>query len=105
MSIEPWGRRLRSLEVMQDPEQSQRDELPESFDSLQELQDFWDTHSSADYEDCMEDIELQVDLAPSKFYCAVEKQLLGRVRAVARQQGISAESLLQQWIKEKLAVA
>jgi hypothetical protein len=79
--------------------------LPESFGTLEELQDFWDSHSSADYEDCMDDVEAQVDLVPAKFYCAVEKELLNRVRAVAHRQGVSTESLLRQWIEEKLAAA
>jgi len=33
----------------------QRDPLPENFDSLEEFWAFWDTHSTADYEDLMED--------------------------------------------------
>ena len=28
-----------------------REEIPESFDSLEEAGEFWDTHSAADYED------------------------------------------------------
>ncbi len=33
--------------------QTNRDPLPESFDSLDEAGAFWDTHSSADYGDLM----------------------------------------------------
>ena len=33
----------------------QRDPLPENFRSLEEFWTFWDSHSTADYEDFMED--------------------------------------------------
>lgn len=35
----------------------QRDPMPDNFDSLEEFWAFWDTHSTADYEDLMEDVE------------------------------------------------
>jgi len=33
--------------------------LPESFDSLVAFWEFWDSHSSADYEDLMEPVEVE----------------------------------------------
>lgn len=33
----------------------QRDPLPDNFDSLGEFEAFWDAHSTADYEDLMEE--------------------------------------------------
>lgn len=36
----------------------QRDPLPENFYSLEEFWAFWDTHSTADYEDLIEDVEV-----------------------------------------------
>jgi len=38
-------------------ELGQRDPLPENFDTLEEFWTFWDTHSSADYEDMLEPVE------------------------------------------------
>ena len=38
-----------------------RDPLPESFDSISAAGDFWDNHDSADYEDLMEDVQLNVN--------------------------------------------
>jgi hypothetical protein len=37
-----------------------RDPLPENFRSLEEFWTFWDTHSTADYEDFMEDVDMDV---------------------------------------------
>jgi len=52
-----------------------RDPLPENFKSLEEFWEFWDTHSSAAYEDLMEDVDVQVDLSRSKRYFPVGKIL------------------------------
>ncbi len=79
-----------------------KDVLPEDFQTLEELSDFWDTHSSADYEDVMEPVEAQIDLSSSKVYCPVAKDLLRQVRRQARQQGVSTETLINLWLQEKL---
>ncbi len=79
--------------------------LPENFDSLEELWGFWDTHSSADYEDLMEPVEVEIELTSSKMYCAIAKDLLFEVRTQARQQGVSTETLINLWLQEKLSVS
>jgi len=87
---------------MQDKELPSRDVLPQDFSTLQELQEFWDTHSSADYEDAMEPVGVEIDLSSSRVYCPVEKDLLRKVRAQARRQGVSTETLINLWLQEKL---
>ncbi len=78
-----------------------KDVLPDDFQTVEELSDFWDTHSSADYEDDMEPVEAQIDLSSSKVYCPVAKDLLRRVR----QQGVSTETLINLWLQEKLGAS
>jgi hypothetical protein len=39
-----------------------RDPLPDNFRSLEEFWTFWDTHSTADYEDLMEDVQVEVNI-------------------------------------------
>jgi hypothetical protein len=53
---------------------TQRGQLPEDFGSLEEFLAFWDTHSTADYEDQMEDVD--IGIRSSKVYCAAAKDLL-----------------------------
>jgi hypothetical protein len=53
-----------------------RDPLPEDFHTLEAFWAFWDTHSTADYEDTMEIVEARVDLHSSKTYCAVAKDIM-----------------------------
>ena len=82
-----------------------RELLPENFESLEEFQEFWDTHSSADYEDLMEDVEVDIDIRSSRVYCAVAKDLLAQLRTQARRQGVSTETLINLWLREKVTEA
>jgi hypothetical protein len=82
-----------------------RDVLPADFSTLDELWSFWDTHSSADYEDAMEPVEVDIDLSSSRVYCPVAKDLLREVRSRARQQGVSTETLINLWLQERLCAA
>ncbi len=82
-----------------------REPLPENFESIEAFQEFWDTHSSADYEESMEEVEVEIDLRSSQVYCAVAKDLLTQLRAQARRQGVSTETLVNLWLREKAAEA
>jgi len=80
---------------------SPRDPVPEGFGSLEELWSFWDTHSTADYEDLMEDVEVRADIRSSRVYCAVAKDIVARVRTEASRQGVSTETLVNLWLRER----
>ena len=90
---------------MRDKGSATRNTLPENFGTLEELWEFWDTHSSADYEDDMEPIEVEIDLSSSKVYCPVAKDLLRQVRQQAHQQGVSTETLINLWLQERLCAS
>ena len=86
-------------------EAPQGDPLPKDFASLEEFWAFWDTHSTADYEDLMEDVDVRIDLRSSKIYCAVAKDLIAQLRTQARQQGVSTDTLINLWLREKVTEA
>jgi len=90
---------------MSDEESMARDMLPENFDTVEELWSFWDTHSSADYEDIMESVEVEVDLTTSRVYCPVAKDLVRQVRSRARLQVVYTETLINIWLQEKLCAS
>ena len=90
---------------MQDKKQMPKDMLPEDFATIEAFWSFWDTHSSADYEDIMESVEVEIDLSSSKTYCPVAKDLLREVRSRARQQGVSTETLVNLWLQERICAS
>jgi len=93
----------RSAEVMVENKKVEKDVLPENFDSVEELWEFWDTHSSADYEDEMDLVEFEIQLESNKTYLPIAKDLYPKLRVKARAQGISLETLVNLWLQEKLA--
>ncbi len=46
-----------------------RDPLADNYDSMESFWKFWDTHSSADYEDEMETVGAEIAIDSRKTYC------------------------------------
>ena len=55
----------------------QRDPIPETFASIEEAAEFWDSHSTADYEDLMHDVHFDVDIKRRTFLVSIECALAG----------------------------
>lgn len=71
--------------------------------SYREIGEFWDTHDLGEYWEQTEPAEFEVDIRSSTIYYPVEANLAARLRSLAEQRGISAETLLNLWIQEKIA--
>jgi hypothetical protein len=81
----------------------QADPIPEDFGSLAAAADFWDTHDLADYVDQSREVDAEVDIQRRAFLTALEPALAKRVSAYAQEQGVSAETLINLWLSEKLS--
>jgi hypothetical protein len=73
--------------------------------SYQEMGEFWDTHEVTDYWDQTEAVEFEVDIQSEVRYCALEKTLAAKVSEIAWQKGISVETLVNLWVREKVEEA
>ncbi len=71
--------------------------------SYQEIGEFWDTRNLSDYWEQTEPAEFSVDIRSSAIYYPVESNLAARLKSVAGQRGVSAETLLNLWLQEKMA--
>lgn len=81
----------------------EQDPLPEEFTSLAEAGEFWDTHSTAAYEDMMQDVAFEVNLTEKPiYYFAVAKNIVAELQTIAQQQGVSTQTLINLWLQEKL---
>ena len=89
---------------MEKNKKKKRDPLPDEFQSLEEAGEFWDTHSSADYEQYMQPAEFEVDLKRRSTEVRISDELLRGVRKIARKQGLATETLVNLWLQEKVAV-
>jgi hypothetical protein len=88
---------------MDNQQPQERDPLPDSFASLAEAADFWDTHSTADYDDFMEDVSFEIALTGRPtYYFAVAKDIAIALHEAAQKQGVSTQTLVNLWLQEKL---
>ena len=84
-----------------------RDELPEEFSSEEEASEFWDTHSIADYEECLEpvDVDVDVDLQRRHFEIEVDEDTFLALTARAKETHRSVRGLARQILSDSLASA
>lgn len=68
--------------------------------TLKEQAEFWDTHDSAKYP--AEWVEFEVDIHARQHYVAIEPEMLTEIRHAAHARGLSAESLINLWLQERL---
>jgi hypothetical protein len=71
--------------------------------SYKEIGEFWDTHDVTDFWEQTKPVEFEVDLESDIRLVALEPDLATKVHEVAWQKGITLETLLNLWVREKLA--
>lgn len=69
--------------------------------SLEEVAEFWDTHSLADYEDQTQEVEFDVR-ATRKRKVSLDPEVYEQIEAQAVTKGIQAETLVNLWLSERL---
>jgi hypothetical protein len=82
--------------------------LPEEFKSIDEIRNFWDTHSSADYWDDMEDVDLQLSpalqakLELKKLYRLLNfsSKQIEAIETKAKIENTNSKQLISKWILE-----
>ena len=72
------------------------------FKTVEEAAVFWDTHSTADYWDEMEDVDVKIELKDENEYIKIDQQLLQQIQMVAHAKKVSSRQLVTEWLREKL---
>lgn len=76
--------------------------IPE-FKSYEEMGEFWDTHSLADYWDQTEPAEFAIsEQVRRRYIIRIDRDLLNRVQRIARVRGVSTESLINLLLEQRL---
>lgn len=70
--------------------------------SYMDIGEFWDKHDLADYWDRTEPAEFEVGILSEMTYYALDRKLSEEVRSLAKKRGVSADTLLNLWVQEKL---
>ncbi|RJQ72187.1 MAG: hypothetical protein C4519_18930 [Desulfobacteraceae bacterium] len=71
-------------------------------DSYKKIGEFWDDHDLADFWDRTKEVSFEVDIESEATYYAVEKNLSAEIQALAHKRGVTADTLLNLWVQEKL---
>ena len=69
--------------------------------SIEEIAEFWDTHSIADYEDQIHEVEAEVSNVVRNRVSLIP-EVHARVKEAARKQRVSPETLVNTWLAERL---
>ena len=69
--------------------------------TLEELSDFWDEHSLADFWDQTHEVEFELR-AKRRGRVNLEPEVYRRIEEQARTRGVSAETLVNVWLVERL---
>jgi len=69
--------------------------------SYEEIGEYWDTHDAGDI--VTGPVDFEVDLKSERFYYPIERSLSDKVIQIAHERGVSAETLVNLWIQEKVS--
>lgn len=77
--------------------------LPDSFASLDELVEFFDTHDMGEHENDLPEAHFDVELRRKTHLVAIDEETNNRLTEIAEQERTPAESLVNSWLKEKIS--
>lgn len=80
----------------------EREPIPD-FTTIDEIAQFWDTHSTADYDDLTHEVQFEIKLrtAANDESITLLPHLSKVLNELARAQGVSVETLVNVWLTEK----
>jgi hypothetical protein len=70
--------------------------------TLEEMAEFWDTHSVADYWDQTYEVEMTFDPAARRAVISIEPELMEDLRKTARDRHVSTQTLVNVWLRQRL---
>lgn len=70
--------------------------------TYQEIGAFWDEHDATEFGEQTE-VELEVNITSQRRYYPLDSHLSLRIRQIAKERGISEETLLNLWVQEKIS--
>jgi hypothetical protein len=77
--------------------------LPETFDTFEEMAEFWDTHDITDYEEYLTPVEVSVATHPRhKYVITLSDTLDAALRKIQQKEGVPLNTLINLWVQEKL---
>ncbi|HVF85205.1 MAG TPA: CopG family antitoxin [Abditibacteriaceae bacterium] len=70
--------------------------------SYQEIGEYWDNHDLSEAWEQTQDANFEISGCAKTTYFPIESSLSDKLRAVAHQRGVLAETLVNLWLQEKI---
>lgn len=70
--------------------------------TLEEMADFWDTHSLADYDDQTYEVEMSFEPSARRSVVTIEPELMLDITQMARARNVSTQTLINVWLRQQV---
>jgi len=70
--------------------------------SYAQLGEYWDKHDLSDMWGKTKKMKFEVVAEPEATYYPIERDLSARIQSVAKQQGVSSNTLVNLWLEQKI---
>ena len=70
--------------------------------SYKEIGEFWDAHDLTEFWQQTRKASFDVDIQSEAVYYSLDKRLAERLQSLAMKRGISADTLVNLWVQDKL---
>lgn len=69
--------------------------------TLEEMAEFWDTHSLADYDDQTYEVEMTFSPSARRSLVGIDPELMRDLRRIARKRQVSTQTLVNVWLRQR----
>jgi len=70
--------------------------------TVEEMAEFWDTHSLADYEEETCEVEMTFDPTARRTFVSIEPELLQDLHRIALERRVSTQTLVNLWLRQRV---
>ncbi len=78
------------------------DPLPDTFASEEEAAEFWDTHSTSDYKEYLEPVDMTIDIKRRHFEIEIDRESFVALYTYAKKVKKTVKNIASSILKEKL---
>ena len=68
----------------------------------EEMAEFWDTHSLADFDDQTHEVEMTFDPSARRSVVGIEAELMVELRRIAKERQVSTQTLVNVWLRQRV---
>lgn len=79
-----------------------KDPLPETFVSEEEAGEFWDEHSTADYEEYLEPVDMTIDIQTRHYMIEIDQDSFLALVQYSKKVATPVKTLASNLLKEQL---